>query len=79
VRQGKLIKVRITDAAKKIIERSSDDFGLTEIALFSRLVDWYSRQDDVVKRAVLDMLPPEYRTDIAKLVLERMASDKRKE
>jgi hypothetical protein len=51
---------------------------MTQVAATSRLVEWFCEQQDVVQAAVLGLYPEDIRSEVAQLILKRMASAKKK-
>jgi hypothetical protein len=43
----------------------------------SRMVEWFSEQGEVVQAAIMGLYPTDIRADIARLILEKMASEKK--
>lgn len=64
-----------TDAKQKLMELS-DQLGITQIAITSRLVEWFANQPDHIQAAILGLYPDLLKKDIATLILERLAQDK---
>ena len=68
-----VIKVSVAPSAKTVIEKTAAQTGMKEIAVASRIYEWFAQQDDVLRKGVLGLLPEGYEADVAKLALERMA------
>lgn len=45
---------------------------MTEQWVASRVYEWFAKQDDVLKKGILGVLPKGYELDVARLALERM-------
>ena len=69
-----IMRIELTGAAKTKLNTLSDKNGMTQVAMMSRMVEWFSAQGDVIQAAVLGRYPGEVEPDIAKLILKRMAS-----
>lgn len=69
-----VIKISVTPAAKSAIEKTADETGMKEIAVASRLYEWFAAQDDVLKKGLLGLLPRGFEADVAKMALERIAA-----
>lgn len=65
------IRIAVTATAKTIIEKLSDQTGLKEIAIASRLYEWFAGQDDAVRASILGTIPESMRTDVARIWMER--------
>lgn len=69
-----IVRIELTPEAKEHINQMCDKAGMTQVAMLSRLVEWFANESDMVKAAVLGHYPAELQTDIAKLVMKRLAS-----
>jgi hypothetical protein len=47
--------------------------GMTQVTMMSRMVEWFAEQDQTIQAAVLGRYPSEIESDVAKLILKRMA------
>lgn len=65
------IRIAVTAAAKTTIEKLSDQTGLKEITIASRLYEWFSGQDEAVRASILGTIPESMRLDVARLWMER--------
>ena len=74
-----IVRIELTPDAKQRLNELCDKAGMTQVALLSRLVEWFATQSDMVKAAVLGHYPSEIEADIAKLILKRMASSSKKD
>jgi hypothetical protein len=45
---------------------------MTQVAMLSRLVEWFANQEPVIQSGIMGHYPPEVEVDIAKLLLKRM-------
>lgn len=68
-----VFRIQLTHEAKKRLLDISDQLGITQIAITSRLVEWFASQPDVVQAGILGLYPDLIKQDIATLILERMA------
>lgn len=48
-----ILRAELTPQAKTGLETVCDKRGMTQLSVVSRLVLWFSRQDDAVQKAVL--------------------------
>jgi hypothetical protein len=64
--------------AKKRLMDISAQLGITQIALTSRLVEWFAGQPDLIQAAVLGLYPDVIKKDVATLIMQRMAEGKDK-
>jgi len=54
----------------------TDKAGMTQVAMLSRLVEWFANQSDMIQAAVLGQYPLEIQSEIARLILKRMQGKK---
>lgn len=66
------LKGRLTDDEFQAFNDARDP--VSSIDAISAMVRWFNQQDDVIRKEILGILPKEYRRDIARLMLERMAA-----
>lgn len=71
----KIIKISVNGDAKRAIESFASKTGMTEIAVASRVYQWFVAQDDVLRKGIVGILPETYEVDIAELALRRIATD----
>ncbi|HEX8341697.1 MAG TPA: hypothetical protein VF624_12375 [Tepidisphaeraceae bacterium] len=69
-------RIQLTLDAKKRLMDISDEIGITQIALTSRLMEWFASQPELVQSAVLGLYPEAIKRDVAMLILKRMAEAK---
>lgn len=68
-----ILRIELTGTAKQNVGKLSDHYGMTQLAMASRLVEWFAAQDPMMQAAVLGFYPSEVKPDMLKMVLERMA------
>jgi hypothetical protein len=71
-----IMRIELSGPAKTKVSQLSDYHGMTQVAMMSRIVEWFATQDELIQSAVLGRFPSEIEQDIAKLVLKRMAGTK---
>ena len=74
--ERQIIKIAVTHEAKDAIEQVSDRYGMSQIELASRLYRWFGDQPEEIQATILDLLPHSVAPDVAKLVLQKLASQK---
>jgi hypothetical protein len=70
------MRIELTGPAKQKLSNLSDRHGMTQVAMMSRVVEWFATQSEMIQSAVLGRFPQEIEADVAKLVLKRMAGEK---
>ena len=71
-----VFRIQLTSEAKKRLLDISDKLGVTQIAVTSKLTEWFAMQPETVQAAVLGLYPDVIKEDVATLILKRMASGK---
>ena len=54
-----IIRLQLDGSAKIQLDRLCEQRGMTQIAVLSRLVKWFGKQDEVVQASVLGLLSDE--------------------
>lgn len=67
-----IVRIELTPDAKSRLNELCKKAGMTQVALLSRLVEWFAGQNDMIQAAVLGQYPAELEADIAKLILKRL-------
>jgi hypothetical protein len=67
------MRIELTGPAKQKLATLSDRHGMTQVAMMSRLVEWFAKQEATIQAAVERHYPPEIEADVAKIILKRMA------
>ena len=70
--QRAIMRIQLDSDAKTELDRLCDKRGMTQIAVMSRLVGWFVKQDDVIQTAVLASLTDESLARLAKQLLKRL-------
>jgi len=63
-------RVQLTLAAKKRLTTVTDQLGVTQLSLMTRVAEWLASQPDVVQGVVLGLYPESLRKEIARLILK---------
>jgi hypothetical protein len=77
MRRRVIIRLELTPQAKKALEDVCDHNGMTQVAVSSRLVEWFAQQSDMLQAAILGHYPKDIERDIAELILKRMSTSDR--
>ena len=72
--QRAIMRIQLDADAKEELDRLCDKRGMTQIAVMSRLVGWFVKQDDVIQTAVMASLSEPTLGRLAKQLLKRIAS-----
>lgn len=68
-----VFRIQLTSEAKKRLLDISDKLGVTQIAVTSKLTEWFAMQPETVQAAVLGLYPDVIKQDVAALILKKMA------
>ncbi|MGC4031641.1 MAG: hypothetical protein QM754_07900 [Tepidisphaeraceae bacterium] len=69
-------RIQLTADAKDRLLGLTDGVGITQIAMMTRLVEWFAKQPEAVQAAVLGFYPEPIRQDVAKMVLAKLVKGK---
>jgi hypothetical protein len=56
----------------------TDRVGSTQVAVVSRLLEWFVSQPDVTQTAILGLYPRDIQKELPKMIIERMRAEKPK-
>lgn len=69
-----VIAVPLDDGTVDVVDADCRRTGMGKSEFFRRLVAWYSSQDEVSRGVMLGTLPQSITTDVARVMLERIAA-----
>ncbi len=70
-----VIRLQLDREAKQNLDEMCERRGMTQIAVISRLVTWFSKQNDLIQTSVLGGLQSADIAELSKLMLKRMAKE----
>lgn len=71
-----IMRIQLDSSAKAELDKLCDKRGMTQIAVMSRLVGWFVRQDEVIQTAVMASLGEGTMASLAKQMLKQLASER---
>jgi len=74
-----IVRLELTPSAKDALQVISRRNGMTQVAVTSRLVEWFATQPDLVQAAILGHYPHAIQAEIAQLILKRLSKPIRKQ
>ena len=74
-----ILRIELTPNAKEHLNRTSDTLGMTQVAMLSRVVEWFSGQPELIQRIIVGHLPAQIEQQVARVMLRRLASEGKKE
>jgi predicted transcriptional regulator len=66
------MRIQLDSATKDELDELCEKRGMTQVAVMSRLVNWFIKQDDLIKTAVLASLSEESLSRLAKQLHKRL-------
>ncbi|MGD0541089.1 MAG: hypothetical protein ABSB33_06205 [Tepidisphaeraceae bacterium] len=69
-----IMRIQLDAGAKEELDKICSNRGMTQIAVMSRLVGWFIRQDNVIQTAVMATLSDQAMAQLANQLLKRMSS-----
>ena len=60
-----IVRLQLDPGAKQVLDKLCDRRGMTQLAVMSRLVTWFGRQDQVIQASVLGLLSDEVLGELA--------------
>jgi hypothetical protein len=73
-----IVRLELTPAAKQGLEDVSHQRGMTQVAVTSRLLEWFANQSEFIQAAILGHYPQLIQGEISEIILKRMAQDGKK-
>ena len=71
-----IMRIQLDLSAKSDLDSICERRGMTQIAVMSRLVGWFVRQDDFIQTAVLSTLSDAAMASLARQLVKKLASDR---
>jgi len=71
-----IMRIQLDSSGKDRLDFICKKRGMTQIALMSRLVNWFSQQDDYIQTAVLQTLSDSSMAALTKSLMKKLASEK---
>jgi hypothetical protein len=70
-----ILRVDLTPDAKARLNDVCDKSGMTQVAMLSRVVEWFAKQPDGMQRLIVGHIPKEMQPEVARLVLENLTEE----
>lgn len=68
----KYIRIKVSPAAKQIVEQIADAEDMTEQGVASRVYEWFGSLPRTIQLAIISRYPAEIAPDLAKLILQQL-------
>lgn len=69
-----IMRIDLTPNTKELFLKVAERQGMTQLAVTSRLVEWFVKQPDQVQHAILQSMFAEDQAAISKLVMSKFTS-----
>jgi hypothetical protein len=70
-----IMRIELSGPAKQKLSNLSDRHGMTQVAMMSRLVEWFANQAEPIQAATVGRFPTDVEADVAKLLLKRIGGN----
>lgn len=67
-----VLRVEVRPSCKPELERLNEMLGMKQVAIMSRLVEWFVEQPELIQAAILGRYPKEIEAELAAMLLRRM-------
>lgn len=65
-------RIELTGPAKSSLVKLSDRMGMTQVAMMSRLVEFFAAQDEMMQSIIAGRFPESIERDVARLILTKI-------
>ena len=72
-----IMRVELLAPAKRKFEETPDGFGMTQIAVTSKLVEWFLAQTEEVQASILGLYPKDDGIDLTTSILKHFIAAKK--
>jgi hypothetical protein len=73
VKDTKYIRIKVSQGAKRVVERISEAEDMTEQGIASRVYEWFGAQPKLIQLAIIGRYPADIAPDIIHLILRQLA------
>jgi hypothetical protein len=69
-----IMRIELTQGARKQHDQVPEKYGMTHVAISSRMLEWFSKQDAMTQKAIMMAEPGANSRELAKEILKKMAA-----
>lgn len=69
-----IMRIELTQGARKQHDTVPERFGMTHVAISSRLIEWFSKQDASTQKSIMMSEAGSSNKELGKSILRKMAS-----
>ncbi len=69
-------RIELTPTAKQHIDELCQVLSMTHVALTSRVIEWFARQDEIALRTIVGHIPPQLHKGLYRLLSKRKNTPK---
>lgn len=70
-----ILRIELTASAKEKLSTLSKSRGMTQVAVLSRLVEWFASAPESIQGGILGHYPESLKGEILRLIVEEMSKD----
>jgi len=70
-----ILRIELTASAKERLSTLSKARGMTQVAVLSRLVEWFASSPESIQGGILGHYPEGLKAEIIRLILEEMGKE----
>jgi hypothetical protein len=67
-----IMRVELPAACPEKLKATRDLFGMTGVAVYSRIIDWFTRQDSTIQAEILEVFPGGRQPDLTARVMKQI-------
>lgn len=69
-----IMRIELTQGARKQHDTVPEKFGMTHVAISSRLIEWFSQQDPITQKAIMMAEAGKSDRELTTRILKKMGS-----
>jgi hypothetical protein len=67
-----IVRLELTPNAKSGLEKAHVASGMTQVAMVSRLIQWYAVQPPIIQTLLMGHVPPAIRQEVIEIALRKI-------
>ena len=68
-----ILRIELTPGARKRLDECNKKSGMTQLAMLSRVVEWFAREPESVQRLVVGNIPEDLKEHVAGMLLKTLS------
>lgn len=74
-----ILRIELVPNSKARLNDLQDKLGMTQVAMLSRLIEWFADQNNMIQAAIMGHYPVALKSDIVRIILKRMDKEEAEE